>query len=488
MPHTNEHLAQPSSPEQLSSPDHLEARVHTALEQLEVDASPEVIEAVEGYYRDHYALADTMTCALAGTLDPESIESVLRDTQGLSLSVLNGQLHEMREYNRMAELPSARDSLRLIALAVQNEMFAPEDQKAGARQDVLRTVQSALSEDLFQEQAVAITTLGDEERNIVETTYDQLIEEAKKLDVTVSESGVIHWPWSGKGVEGAAAKITKKHIFDRQQRAKEDFWDDVRFGGQLEYHNTPYLGDISVGGGIMPRTEQFRRFGQMKAVNSPEREQMHSVVPHFSESYDPHGYKSDPLASRRGEVEHKDLLKGTVAVPLAELIKAAPFARDAQYATVRVKSETPLDRIPISQSVGQIGAGQSDRAGRGGGDRVFFSSPSAYGEQTPDQFVVPLDKSSTLVFYGDEEIVRSPLFGLGESMPGRLHIESSDDAAQKIQELQAHMLEQYNGSIVVPLRRGIFDFWAENMHLDDVKHRSTPQFVKNPTRAASTAA
>lgn len=485
MSHTNEHHTHPASPEQLSSPDHLEARVHSAIERLEVDASSEVIEAIEGYYRDHYALADTITGALRGELDPQSVEAVLSDGHGLPIATLLSQLREMRDYNRLADLPSARDSLRLIALATQHELFAPEDEKDAAREDVLRAIQSALVQDLFKESALAVTTLGEQEETIVDQAYSQLLEEVQRQGIAVDSSGTIAWPWSRSGVEGIAARITKEKVLKLQQTQQEHFWDDVRFAGQLEYHNTPYMGDISVNGGIMPRTEQYRRYGHMKAVTSPEKEHMHSVVPHFSELYDATGYKSDSLASRRGEVEHKELLKGTVATPLEEIIKVAPFARDAQYVTVRTTPETPLESVTINATIGQIGAGQPDFAGRGGGDRVFFASPSVYTETSPDQFAIPLDKTSTLVFYGDEEIVRSPQFGLGESMPRRLHIERSDDVAQKISELQARTLQEYAGRIVVPLRRGVFDFRAENMPLDDVKHRPTPQFVKNPTLATA---
>lgn len=488
MPHSIENLAPSSAPEHLSSPDHLEQRVQSALEQLEIETTPEVIEAVEGYYRDHYALADTIDGALARTLDTESVESVLDADEGLPVHVLQDQLREMSEYNRLAELPSARDALRLIAVAVKQETNAPEDQQASARENVLRAVQSALSEDVFQEQAIALTTIGSKERAWMDAAYDTLLKEVQSLGIEVSEKGNIEWPWPHKGIEGSAAFLTKTMVLDRLQREQDAFWDDVRFAGQLEFHNTPYMGDISVRGGIMPRTEQYRRFGAMKAVTSPERQQMHSVVPHFSEGYDPTGYKSDPLASRRGDVEHNELLKGTVAIPLAEVIRAAPFARDAQYATVRFSSDTPIDRIPLSTSIAQIGAGQPDLMGRGGGDRVFFASPSAKGDVSPDQFSIPLDKTSTLIFYGDEEIVRSPLFGLGESMPSRLHIESIDSAADKISELQKQMLEKYDGRIVVPLRRGIFDFHAENMHLNDVKHRIAPQFIQNPTLATSAVA
>ncbi len=488
MNHVNEQLYQKEDqPERYSSPVNLEARVEAALSKIEVDASPEVVEAVEGYYRDHYVLADTIEGALSGTLDPASIEGVLSDTEGLPVDTLRDHIDDMREYNRFASLPSVRDSLRLVALAVRSEALAPESEKVFARQDVLRAVQSALSKDLFQEQALAITTLGDTENEIIEKNYDHLIEEVQKIGLEADEKGKIHWPGDHTRVQGLSASMTKQEVLGRQEQLKEGFWDDVRFAGQLEYHNTPYLGDISSVGGIMPRTEQFRRNGSMKAVTSPGREKMHSVVPHFSESYDPYGYKSDPQAVRRGEVQQEELLTGTVAIPLEDIIKVAPFARDSQYGTVRATSEAPVNRIPIAIPTADIGAGEPDIIGRGGGDRAFFASASLSSEVAPDQFNIPLDEASTLVFYG-KEIINSPIFGLGEGMPGRLHIAEGDNITEKIEELQKRMFQKYSGRIVVPLRRGVFDHHAENMHVDDVKRRMPPRYNQNPTQLNKVAA
>src|SRR5690606_5885931 len=118
---------------------------------------------------------------------------------------------------------------------------------------------------------------------------------------------------------------------------------------------------------------------------------------------------------------------------------------------------------------GHIGVGQPDEPGMSGGDRVFFASPTQSGDKPPDEYVLKNggvrapEARNTLIFIGDEEIASSPTYGLGDQFPDRLHIQDESQAPELIRELQNRYIQLNSGRIVVPLRRGVFDFEAEGM-------------------------
>lgn len=215
----------------------------------------------------------------------------------------------------------------------------------------------------------------------------------------------------------------------------------------------------------MSRLQQKRELGEMRTT-TPGADSSglhHSVAPHFSEEYSPHAYKV-------GAGGHESFSSpGTIAVPLVNVIEAAPFARDAQYAMVRVKDSYTLDKVPVHDTVGEPSTNGRDDPGREGGDRVFFASPTQNGDRLPDEYVIKLNGSrpeatrNTLIFFGDKEISTSPEYGLGERFADRLHIQDESQASELIKELQQRYIRLNQGKIVVPLRRGVFDFMPEGM-------------------------
>lgn len=416
-----------------------------------------------------------MKQALHGKLDPSATEHILaaaKDTT--AYNQMGAVIDTAYQYSRTVETASPQDAITFLAYAAQSELIAHDDQKKSAHEKTLRVVGSILKTQLFQENSLGITTVGQAEKDIITDLSAELIKQAKSAGLSVIENKVIDWPQNESAHRSNDISIPDTEIVRRIERKQALFWEDARRAGQIVYHNTGNLDDISRTGAIMPRTEQVRQNGTMNAQMDPTREAMHSIVPHFSEHFDSKTYK----IKHPGKL---DQAVGTVATPLIEVIKVAPYARDAKYGIVEPKSATTLEHVHVNNDTRPIGVGNDDFVNIGGVDRVFFASPSEKGVVKPDQYAIPLTRDSTLVFVGHDEIMHSPQYGLGESYPGRLHIADEEQEASVIANFQADQIRKYGNKLIVPLRRGVFDYQPENMDSRDGLYRPSASYSQNPT-------
>jgi hypothetical protein len=456
-------MAAPS--ESYVDPEKLNKRIGEALTTCEVEPSSEVHEAIKGFYEDHYSFAELIRKAVDGTLTSEECDLILDKNVGTIITSEDIESYKeifTRRKPAVVELPSVNHASTLLAAVARDQLTNTDPMQSSAlRKKTLQHV-TTLINNLFQENALPSTTLNEKDYAVVEELFDKLADTATSEfpEAEIIDDGLA---WKNGGGFTELASTSKDALISQIRETQDDFWKDTRMAGQLLYHNTGYLGDVSRNGGLMSRLEQKRRTNAMNATTAEADMGIHhSVVPHFSELYDPVLYKH----GARYEVAPDP---GTIAIPLINVIDVAPYARDAQYATVKTKDASVLERIPINHAIGDIGVGQKDVPGESGGDRVFFASPTEQGDIRPDEYIIKNGGNrtpgtrNTLIFIGDEEIASSPTYGLGMQFPDRLHIPAKDEAAKLIKELQDRYIQLNQGKIVVPLRRGVFDFIPEGM-------------------------
>lgn len=449
----------------------IKERIKEAVVSCEFDTlhNPEVREALEGFYEDHYGLVHTIEDAIEGKIDGEAADEILASEKGtLEAAKLKEKIEVMDEYGRAAETPSAADMQKLVAAAVKQDIEDGVSTQPSPR--VLKAVASALPA-LFAESSVGISTVGDAEKEAIRNLREKVATAAVEQGGAKQAEGsdVVHWMQGNR--EGIRIISGDSLISWGLEEAQKEFWEDTRHAGQLEFHNTGNMSGPNMKG-LMPRTEQYRQTGEMY-VQMRADEKMHSVVPHFSEKYDPTGYKN-------GQKERA----GTIALPLAEVLAVAPFARDAEYGVVQVRDEATLEKVPLVSGIHEIGFGADDTPGASGTDRVFFASERQDGEVMPDEYVLPTDRRATYIFNGEDERGASQGYGLGEGFPGRLLVDGEGDATTRVAQLQHESLKKYEGWVAVPLRRGVFTYRPENMPVNEGKGRPDPVYNRNPLLAA----
>lgn len=449
--------------EKYTSPEQLNKRICEALASCEVETTPEVREAIRGFYEDHYSFAEMIDKSIDGTLTLEECEAVLEKNVGTVITAEDIESYKniqaSRHFSGAVELPSINHAATLLAAITKEQLTDTDGERTDElRKNTLMNV-SLLVRYLFSENALPVTTLKEDDSAIVSELFDKLAERAtSEFPDTVLDGDTLQWG------NAPAYASSKSKLITHIEKVKDEFWQDTRMAGQLLYHNTGYLDDVSRNGGLMSRLEQQRQFGTInhQTQGGDSIFGHHSVVPHFSELYDPVLYKHRP----RGKGVSAP---GTVAVPLINVIEVAPYARDAQYVAVKVRDEGTLARVPVHDTIGRIGVGQPDKPGEEGGDRVFFASPTEKGDTLPDEYIIknggprPSEKRNTLIFVGQAEIDSSPTYGLGAQFPDRLHIQDESGAPELIKQLQERYIQLNQGKIVVPLRRGVFDFIPEGM-------------------------
>ncbi len=451
--------------EKYTNPERLNKRIGEALASCEVETTPEVQEAIRGFYEDHYSFAEMIEKSIDGTLTLEECEAVLEKNVGTIITAEDIESYKSPRSNGHStdvELPSVNHAATLLA-AIAKEQLANTDSERieQLRKDALIHA-SLLMKHLFRENALPITTLKEDDSTIVGELFDKLAKTAtNEFSDAMLDGDVLQWG----SASVYASSESKQELITHIEKVKNEFWQDTRMAGQLLYHNTGHLDGIAISGGLMSRLQQQRELGEIRTTTPDANPNgiHHSVVPHFCEEYSPTAYKvgtgeSSSFTSR-----------GTVAIPLVNVIEVAPFARDAQYTAVKVKNSETLDRVPVHNTVGEPSSDAQDYPGSEGGDRVFFASPTQSGDTLPDEYVIKLngqrtpDVRNTLIFFGEKEIASSPEYGLGERFADRLHIQNESQASELIRQLQEQYIQLNQGKIVVPLRRGVFDFIPEGM-------------------------
>jgi hypothetical protein len=469
-------VAVDSTLDTLRSPEAIEKRVGEALVKVDFEETPQMKEALTQYFETNYALASTIDKSIAEdpkTLSEEQKAERQAELQSIVEASKESGLDTQHLYEAMVEygnMPPAitRIAAPLLAKVRLERLANPEDSKLECAEQMLLVECSA---SLFSEASVGVTSVGEEEIEIVKDIFSRV-----KSVVTESphfaENGYVNHP-------GFIKRWIPIQILDRPttsiDRATERFWEDVRHAGQLLFHNSSDITKTRSNGEILTRRMQKQKNEEVQVQTAESLDgHLHAPTVHWSESYDPTGYKG---GTKTG---------GTIALPIREVIASAPFARDAEYGVLRMKQDRKaqvIGRVTSSRGIGSIGSGSSDTQGVGGIDRTFYSSPidstpGAPTEQAPDAHGFRLSKNDFAIAISEQELQTAQLSGVGESFPQIVKIdqkplEVSTDIEEMgrqreaneallragIDALQQTSIDRFPDEFVIPIRAGgIFNF------------------------------
>lgn len=329
-------------------PERLHARIDHAIEKSEFIRSPELEKAIADYYIDHNRLALVVERVIDSTISQDET-SELMDGDGI---------HNFAMHSAMGALLGAGDRETSLYVAEQ----------------IINTV-------LFRETCVGATTLGELERQ-------QVVDLQDKLRTTALEEGIAFEGSNGDTFWSTASTPgkTRGKLVDPERTAnlakgQELFWEDSRFAGQLLFHNTPFMGEVAKSGfKLSSRTHRAEKDGfydTATGIFEGNGYAAHTNVIHWSEEFMTDEYKVDnkDVGRKDERIRHP----ATIAVPLAEIVKAAPYARDGQYGELQLKSDASVDvtvndRARIVAEAGYWpNTGENDIMGRSGKDRTFFA-------------------------------------------------------------------------------------------------------------------
>jgi hypothetical protein len=291
---------------------------------------PEVREAIKGYYTDHEVTLQMVGDIVRGAAAEDEVEKALATRDG-SFTIGNEQL---------------REAIRVLADLDQS-------QKINERNEFAETV----LDTLYREPCIGQLTLD-------EDVINRVAREKAQLMLAVS--------WRARryfSIEQCQEEEARKI-----RSAEKSTINETRHAGQLLFHNTVYGHDMGWNGSLRGRHRQ--RNTQDKVSITTVDLPGHARLPHWSELYDPIGYKQPQENNRL--VESMQAL--TVAVPLGEIVKQAPFGRGLEYAVVEAKDDHDVAALLVGSEggsvVGEIGPGAADNMGAGLAsiDRVFWAS------------------------------------------------------------------------------------------------------------------
>jgi hypothetical protein len=332
--------------------------------------SPEVNKAIEGYFTDHEVTLTTLKSLMDAT---ETNVSDLKTFENTKLGLEN------------ATLSVGID--RLISLKEQ-----------GNEKDFNELAKGML-QLVYCEPSVGQLTLDNSEvQRIAQSKADIAIELDHRLG---------HSTDSARQLE---------HEIQAIQGAGESARNEVRNAGQLLFHNTAYGQEVWQQGALRGRTQQGET--QDAVMTTTADMAGHSVSTHWSEVYDPHGYKQK--TSKQFDSDTLEPQALTYAVPLGEMIKKAPYARGLEYAVVEAKADTRVYTASVggsgSEVTGSIGSGSADMTGAGtpSMDRVFWAPGDTATESAG--YDVPI--------IGDETVIYNPKTGNRESAVYQIQSES----------------------------------------------------------------
>lgn len=303
-------------------PEQLESRVENAIDTCEFTPTPEIEHAMKGYYVDHYRTAAVVERLIAG----EQIDPAILTDEATML-----ESFELTE--------------GLSRLAQENNRYKQ-----------LQDIQDFIGTKLFRESAVGQTTVGDDELQTV-----VVLNNALHLQVA-SENAFI------------ASQYTNDELTDGIMKAKQLFWQDSRAAGQLEFHNTPFADQVAESNfHLRTKTNQAEASGDYNSVTADV--QNHSQSVHFSETFLSDSYKRVQLGN---SVDHVTV-GGTIAIPLAEIVKQLPYARGGEYGVLTLRQDakgepTVIDDANIYAFGGShVAGGADDHPSERGEDRTFYA-------------------------------------------------------------------------------------------------------------------
>lgn len=459
------------------TPEALENRTKEALDVIDFEPSKEVAEQLKTFFETHYSLALGINSILSE--DPKTITAEKREEQ---IEILNSILDKqagdslISDENLEIVYKSVIDSgyegipriARLITPFLTKVRFDrlqnPDDEQLERTEQQLLAY-GAMS--LFNEASLGITALDETDKSLITDLNSrvlQMIKGSKHFD----NNGITVTELPSKANYRGVPLVSLESPLEKVERNEKLFWDDTLFAGQLLFHNSMNMVETRSDGKLMPRRMQQKYKGKMHGQTAEELEgYLHSPTIHWSEFFSPHEYKG-----------HTDK-RGTIAMPIKKIIEAAPYARDSQYAVLRVKPErldSVKSRVKLRAGKGSIGMGSIDRQGAASTDRTFYSSakdvePDVPIEQAPDGYFIKQGPEDYAVTLNKEETEIARLSGVGESFPAIFEIDApeivpgetvdqrSEKIDQKIKELQSLSAAKYPNEFVVPVRSGgVLDF------------------------------
>jgi len=452
-------------------PESLKPRIEAAIDATDYVRSPEVERAMEGYYVDHNRLATVISGVADRSLTPEDAQRILGG-----------------EYDG--------DSVAMNS-AVKGlvDMYGQPDK----RRDTLKRADELVLHMVYNEASLGATTLQDEDLKIVPELHDKVVAAGIRDGVAFDNGKAgaehsIYWNELPGDYEFQKRSnvirqdMALRDAYSARQSATRLVRDDSRFAGQLLFHNTAHMDSLADGGyRLMSRTAQVAETGNFNSQTAIFEGMQHSNIPHFSEVFDPRLYKGEGERRSNGEPNHP----GTIAVPLAEVIKTAPYARGNKYGVLDLKPDADTARIPINDKIGSINQGTYDRMGQYGPDRGFFADNRADHAREAHDYVLDAGKgmqtdqgnTAHQIFLTGELERERQAYGMNHTFESngsapqldvfrddptkgtddRLESKYDAELARQISELQAKSrdLPQFAGRVVVPLRQGVMEFTTE---------------------------
>lgn len=509
-PEVTELITSPESQESHDSmlEEIIELRSREALDSIDFIDSPEVKEAVVGYFNDHYSAGEAVRQALAGEGEVGEIDDSVPHAmkRALELLQLASQEHQQNPDSREATISLIKNAVnigrRLFTESSLGVVAVNEEDKQFRRtvcEEILAFAQKNNLLWLFSSTGVSredyipgfAETKLVYKRDVSEGEMDAFIETE-----TASEGRVFVSDPEKNDMAVISARLDEGLLERLDQEAERKFWNDVRHASYLEFHGTGVAGDLLVEG-MLSRNEQIRRKGAYYTSNMRATDgKHHSNVPKLSEFLPSGEYTGDATGSSANAESSTTYTPATIGIPIADVVKVAPFARNAEFAVVRVRE---LDEEKVAQHVSsehsekQINVGSTESAGTSPEfslQRGFFARPDEVSAVMPDEYEIPItgmgasgdipaSTSRLLITYSDRERWPVPL---GYQFPQHVEVESRDTGSivREVQQFEASLAEnpRYAGRYVVPLRRGVFSFMPEESDSKDYPHTIGNQYTR----------
>ena len=385
-----------------------QAAVEKAQEAIERSEfkGPEVAAAIEGYYLDHIVS--------------------LRLIEG----IIEGSSEDVQRISQLADKGNLGIQSDILKLAIQTLARLRTSQQPETSFNNLagRTLST-----LFTEPCIGQLTLNETAMEVISNEISQLQEKIGK-------------------------KPDKADIMYRMNQAKFTTQHEVRMGGQLLFHNTYFGNDIFDGSGSLrsqAKQQQSVRSGQQKSARVTTTENRdtasHGDTIHWSERYDPSTYKRSNGRGTERDVDVKAAMM-TFAIPLAEVVRKAPFGRGIKYAVVEGRPNTVAEQ-PSGRLTGSIGVGSEDVVGGKFGviDRVFWASDVSYKEATDYEISV----GGASVAENGTYVIQSDTDRLETFRQWRKGVEQDTNEFNELQQFakdhsEAELLAKYGGPSANP--------------------------------------
>lgn len=289
---------------------------------------PEVSRAIKSYYADHEVALTVIEAMVNGTLS---------------------ETDKTKLFAAKQEGDDSADSLFTEALKASAQLYEKGD--VNARNILL----AATLKDIYREPCVGQQTLD-------EAAIAELAKRKADIDTVLQP----------RQLDDRDERI--QFEADTIRAAQQEAQSETRNAGQLLFHNTLFGRDVITNNSLRGRHQQE---GTQDSVNiTTAAIEGHSSLIHWSEIYDPITYKN--VMQNNATIDKA--MATTIAVPLGEITKKAPYARGLEYANVEAKPGRSVNASRIGHEgekvIGEIGAGAPDSIGKNFAavDRVFWAS------------------------------------------------------------------------------------------------------------------